>query len=379
MIATADGSLAQSDGNANLTSPETIEIAVQSDGDARFVLSKEFPTETANQSAAFEQLAAEYENGDHGRLGYGAYQSIVDEVAQETGRDMDLIENGPETSRGEGVGTLEYRFTWTNFANVNEGNLTVGDAFQTGQGHWLGGLSSNQQLRIQAPEGYSVTESPSGPQIDDDALVWEGPVTFGEDDLRATFEESSGSSSFGSTFLLGLVGGLVVLTLLIVGWQAANDSSDDDSTGDFGDRVREYVATLPAVGDESTRGGQSNGGSESDGTTADAVDGTTAVADAQPSPAADSGGTATQGAPETESQTESVDPELLSDEERVLQLLDENGGRMKQANIVTETGWSNAKVSQLLSRMDEDEQIDKLRIGRENLITLPDVDVTDQE
>ncbi len=44
---------------------------------------------------------------------------------------------------------------------------------------------------------------------------------------------------------------------------------------------------------------------------------------------------------------------------------------MKQASIVKETGWSNAKVSQLLSSMEDDERIDKLRIGRENLISLP--------
>jgi len=74
---------------------------------------------------------------------------------------------------------------------------------------------------------------------------------------------------------------------------------------------------------------------------------------------------------------EDVDPELLSDEERVNRLLRQNGGRMKQGTIVDETGWSNAKVSQLLSKMDDDEEIEKLRIGRENLITLPDVDLTE--
>ena len=78
-------------------------------------------------------------------------------------------------------------------------------------------------------------------------------------------------------------------------------------------------------------------------------------------------------------ESDEPDPELLSDEERVLRLLDDNGGRMKQANIVKETGWSNAKVSQLLSSMDEDDRIDKLRIGRENLISFPDEDVTEIE
>jgi len=50
---------------------------------------------------------------------------------------------------------------------------------------------------------------------------------------------------------------------------------------------------------------------------------------------------------------------------------------MKQADIVSETNWSNAKVSQLLSKMNDNDEVDKLRIGRENLITLPDEDVTD--
>ena len=69
-----------------------------------------------------------------------------------------------------------------------------------------------------------------------------------------------------------------------------------------------------------------------------------------------------------------VDLELLSDEERVVHLLEHNGGRMKQATIVKETDWSNAKVSQLLSSMAEEGTVEKLRIGRENLITLVDSD-----
>jgi uncharacterized membrane protein len=84
-------------------------------------------------------------------------------------------------------------------------------------------------------------------------------------------------------------------------------------------------------------------------------------------------------APIPEGEPEGVDLDLLSDEERIEHLLERSGGRMKQANIVRETGWSNAKVSQLLSAMDEDGQINKLRIGRENLISLPDEDVTDFE
>jgi predicted Rossmann fold nucleotide-binding protein DprA/Smf involved in DNA uptake len=106
--------------------------------------------------------------------------------------------------------------------------------------------------------------------------------------------------------------------------------------------------------------------------------------DSEASTDAEPGGEPTS-APDTETRTgadgaagatattdEEPDPELLSDEERVEYLLERNGGRMKQANIVKETGWSNAKVSQLLSSMEEEGRVDKLRIGRENLISLPD-------
>ena len=80
-----------------------------------------------------------------------------------------------------------------------------------------------------------------------------------------------------------------------------------------------------------------------------------------------------------DNQSGEIDEELLSDEERVERLLEANGGRMKQAHIVRDTDWSNAKVSQLLSSMEDEDRIDKLRIGRENLISFTDVDVTEIE
>ncbi|QLK26700.1 hypothetical protein HYG81_03520 [Natrinema zhouii] len=63
--------------------------------------------------------------------------------------------------------------------------------------------------------------------------------------------------------------------------------------------------------------------------------------------------------------------EFVTDRDRVRQLLQENGGRMKQSNIVDSVDWSKAKVSRLLADLEEDEQITKLRLGRENLVCLP--------
>ena len=59
---------------------------------------------------------------------------------------------------------------------------------------------------------------------------------------------------------------------------------------------------------------------------------------------------------------------LLTDEDRIYNLVREHGGRMKQATIVEETEWSKSKVSRLLSRMDEQGDINKLRVGRGNVI-----------
>lgn len=62
--------------------------------------------------------------------------------------------------------------------------------------------------------------------------------------------------------------------------------------------------------------------------------------------------------------------DILTDEGRVLNLLTENRGRMKQVDIVEETGWSKSKVSRLLSRMEERGDINRLRVGRGNLVYL---------
>lgn len=62
---------------------------------------------------------------------------------------------------------------------------------------------------------------------------------------------------------------------------------------------------------------------------------------------------------------------VLTDEERIHELLESHEGRMHQSHIVEETGWSKSKVSMLLSEMEADGSITKLRIGRENIISHP--------
>lgn len=61
----------------------------------------------------------------------------------------------------------------------------------------------------------------------------------------------------------------------------------------------------------------------------------------------------------------------VEDAERILDLLAEADGRLPQSRIVSETGWSKTKVSRTLSEMVADGEIEKVQLGRENLIFLP--------
>jgi hypothetical protein len=62
---------------------------------------------------------------------------------------------------------------------------------------------------------------------------------------------------------------------------------------------------------------------------------------------------------------------VQSDEQRTIQLLRENGGRLPQREITERTDWSKSKVSRLLSKMEEAGMVTKINMGRENLIALP--------
>jgi predicted transcriptional regulator len=67
--------------------------------------------------------------------------------------------------------------------------------------------------------------------------------------------------------------------------------------------------------------------------------------------------------------TEAV--EVVTNADRVERLLDEHGGRMRQADIVEALEWSKSKVSRVVSSMAEEGRVRKIRLGRENLIVLP--------
>jgi hypothetical protein len=69
---------------------------------------------------------------------------------------------------------------------------------------------------------------------------------------------------------------------------------------------------------------------------------------------------------------ETDDGDLLSNEERVVRLLRERGGRAKQQEVAEEFGWTEAKTSYVVSNLREEQWIRSFRIGRENVLSLAD-------
>jgi len=280
--------------------------------------------------------------------------------------DGDGSEESKSTTENARIGVISYSFTWTNFATVDSDRIHFGDAFQSEHGTWMG-LTSGQRLVVEAPPEYAL-ETPT-------QLSWDGPYEFTTDELEIVFVRTGTLPSSASGWLIG--GALVIIATIGTGGYllAKRDDRTDlpipidrlplpERLG-FGDRDTNEHST-PAA-DTATGSDPVSGVDSPSGV---ATTGRSAAEDVDPDR---DGGTSLEF---EESDYHDIDPELLSDEERVLRLLKQNGGRMKQASIVSETGWSNAKVSQLLSKMDDDDEIEKLRIGRENLITLPGVDLT---
>ncbi|WP_345778472.1 helix-turn-helix transcriptional regulator [Haloterrigena alkaliphila] len=361
-----------------------IRIDVSDDGDAKWTIESRFLLTNETEEAEFDEYAASVTSGQRD-VSYDLqqFESFRRDAQEATGREMSLENAGwneprivspdeagiedadiPETSEDTEVrvGIISYSFTWTNFAVVEDDRIYFGDALVG-----LPSLTDGQRLAVHSPSNYAL-DTPT-------ELVWDGPYEFSDGELEIVFVRTSGS---GLPPVGWLVGGFALLLVVgAVSYLLARRSPNPDHptsidqlfdhgaylAGSVADRLRSVTSQDQRA---STKPNPDGGSVQS------ATD-----------PAIDFEG-ADQSAADTGTQLEyeediddDIDPDLLSDEERVLRMIKQNGGRMKQASIVSETGWSNAKVSQLLSQMDEDEDIEKLRIGRENLITLPEVDPTE--
>ncbi|WP_265112011.1 helix-turn-helix transcriptional regulator [Halosolutus halophilus] len=331
----------------------TFEVTVYENGSATWTLRHEmqlnesevedFETTAeefeSNESDTYEPLYKTFVDQAHALAGTGSNATDREMEARDFTRSAYVEEEINLAGGSSEVGVVEMSFTWDGFAAVEGGTVKVGDVFN---GLYIYPDQSivfraggDLVFESVAPDGaeYATTELENA-----DEVIWSGEREFIDGHPRVVFDNpnisahSSGPISTLTSAVGDLLWPLVALAILVgiggaVVWYRR---SDDGAT--------EATTESPAPAPPADRaGGRSQ---EAPGEPDDADDG---------------------GLP---------DEELLTDDDRVVKLIRENGGRMKQVNIVEETGWSKSKVSMLLSDMEEEGTISKLRVGRENIISL---------
>ncbi len=316
-------------------------IEVSDDGSARWTVRIRTRLDTDQRVEEYAAFQERFRNDTAGYLGpfRTRIEGVVTNAENATGRGMQAT-NFTASTRIQEVprrwGVVSYEFTWTNFAAQKDGQVIVGDTFQGG---FL--IAANDTLQIVAPDEYGIARVDPDPDTRETGVVtWDGREDFADANPRVVFApatELTGETVPGTTAtpgdggaLLEGIGGPAVVGVLLV--------------------------FLLGVGGAVMYDRHNNSGGGSAGPT-DKGDGQAGTASAT--------GSDDQGTQET----------VLTDEEQVLGLLEANDGRMRQAAIAEEFDWSASKTSRVIGRMAEEGSVEKLRLGRENLVALPDENV----
>jgi len=381
-------------------------VAVSANGSARwtFVYKRSL---NVSERDEFERFAANFtgEETDLYRDFERRARDLVATAESETGRSMDATDfrrDAYVTPLGN-QGVVEMSFEWSNFANVSGDRVAVGDVFEGGlyvgpnqrfvvtwgddlsrvsyspqptgtaatSVTWSGGADGKQFLD-ERPSVVLTTASTGGDAGTGPTITSPGPTgtasppgtdgPTGTDDTATTtpLGASTGGGDGMFSVLVGVGLALLVAAVAVAGYRSGvvGTARDDEADSGVGDARDEPEVDASGASDAS---------------------------DATPEEPAPDEGTVTTGAdadlpadPDVDAGAPAVpDEELLTDEDRVMRLLEGNGGRMKQSGVVEATGWSKSKVSMLLSEMEEEGEISKLRVGRENIVSIageePDV------
>lgn len=315
--------------------PDAVHIGIDIDenGDATWTIEYRVRLTDENETAAYEDIVTDVENNQSAYIDRFATRmnDTVDAAEEQTGRTMDAsnftvsaeIRELPQT-----YGVMTYTFEWGNFAVTEGETIRIGDALE---GFFL---DEETTLLISWPESHTATTvEPEPTDRRTQVVTWDGPLEFATGEPLVVAEPSESVTTTGTNggppsgmddallLVAGVFGLLIVLALVAV-WYYQTRSTEDGA------------GAPPVQTDE----GDDDGG---------------------PAPAAES--------PESE-----PEEALLSNEERVTRFLDDHGGRAKQQEIVDGLDWTEAKTSQVLSSMESEGAIEKFRIGRENVVKLPD-------
>ena len=290
-----------------------LSVAVEESGDAVWTVEYRVRLDTESQETAFQEYRNDVESdtATYRERFHNRMNATAEDASAATGREMTIRNVTVTTDREElpqAYGVVTYRFRWTNFAATEGDRLVVGDAVD---GLFL---DNETTLVVEGPDGYAVDgATPPPTETRTDAVVWEGPTSFTSGGPRVRLSPATTGDGDDGTDLPGapalLAAALAVVAALGVAFVAARRRA-----GHLG-------------GDDT--------GQDSD-------------ADGPP------------------------DGDLLSNEEQVLRLLERNGGRLKQADVADALGWTDAKTSQVTTELREEGNLEAFRLGRENVLELPD-------
>ncbi len=331
----ADDRVEQTEAGLEQTSPEELdpdeirlEIALNPDGSAEWTVEFWVRLDEDERVEAFESLAADAENDPEELTGEFAarMEGTAAAASEATGREMSVDDVDVEAERqsfATEYGVLRYTFTWHGFAAVEDDQLHAGDAIE---GLFL---EEGSRLLVGWPDGYElVSATPEPDDRRDRAVLWRGGDTdFVSGEPRVVVAPTRGWLPFAAAG----AGGLVLVALVAL-WYRRRSAAETPTEGT---ELSYESGTEPAPEGESATGGSS---------------------------------------PATDPPTE-----LLSNEEQVLRLVADNGGRMKQQAVVEELGWTDAKTSKVVSTLREEGELESFRLGRENVLSLPDADPEREE
>ncbi|NGM69270.1 hypothetical protein G6M89_09660 [Natronolimnobius sp. AArcel1] len=353
----------------------TFEITVHENGSATWTFRYEHHFDESNETtrSEFETFADEFESDetDLYTLFSEQAQAMVETGDEQTEREMDATAFN-RSAQVDGtfnpVGVVEMTFTWHGFAAVEDESILVGDVFENQNLI----LTEEQAMELQASDGLAFEHvEPEAQYVgtslsEANSVHWSGERQFldghprveltktdeGADSPLTAMTDNTNSSwlfAAGALIILAGSGGAV--------WYRRHRS---DSS-----KTPEHTATddQTAVSDTPDTGARTSHETA-------AQRGTTPAAGGHQTPDSSTETDTDESASANTPHPPLSEDDLLTDEDRVVKLIRENGGRMKQVNIVDETGWSKSKVSMLLSEMEADDTISKLRVGRENIISL---------
>ncbi|ARS89735.1 helix-turn-helix transcriptional regulator [Natrarchaeobaculum aegyptiacum] len=336
-----------------------VDVFLHENGTATFTVDYRFGNASSDD---WESLRTDVEENasSYAEAEAADWNQVLEGGQNETNREMSLSNVSVATRESPAprdMGHVTYTFQWTGFSHVEPALIEAGDA--------LAGftLVDDTTLQFSWPEEYTARDvSPSPDSPPDGSVLWNGDETEFTDDQPSVVLIENGGTAIGPaesgddqppTWTIAIAAVAVLLLAAATGWwvsrrhgQRSGPAAKTDAAGPSPHDATAPGATGVAEEDRDRRRPGSNDEQSTAGTMA------------------------------TRTQPSSPPPELLSNEERVMRLLEQRGGRIKQQEVVTQLDWTEAKTSQVVTSLREDDEIEVFRVGRENVLSLPEDDDT---